>query len=195
MMPHLLLLIVTLFPTPADAQVNKCIMPDGRTVYQQEPCQGEGSELRMDTRDTGAGGLRDSEQQMLDEMEQTEDEQQREQAVTAQQEPTTNQCRGFVIRSVSPYTIEHVDKDRRPRTREIQCAEVDAEASGFYGKLLSDVRDQVLDRFEGVLANGGRQTAQTADVSGPERIGVRSQVRIDICFGVSDHKLSDVVCR
>lgn len=57
--------LLTALSIPVSAEVFKCQV-DGKTVYQQSPCaidnQGnESGKMKVNTRDTGAGGIRESE--------------------------------------------------------------------------------------------------------------------------------------
>ena len=57
--------LLTALSIPVSAEVFKCQV-DGKTVYQQRPCaidnQGnESGKMKVNTRDTGAGGIRESE--------------------------------------------------------------------------------------------------------------------------------------
>lgn len=57
--------LLTTFSVSVGAEVFKCQV-DGKTVYQQSPCaidnQGnESGKIKVNTRDTGAGGIRESE--------------------------------------------------------------------------------------------------------------------------------------
>lgn len=58
------------FSMPISAEVFKCTT-DGKIVYQQTPCSGQMNTeqpMKIDTRDTGNGGMRESEVAVLTEL-------------------------------------------------------------------------------------------------------------------------------
>lgn len=91
MLKTAIFIVAMVWSLTAGAEAYKCALPDGRTVYQQAPCDDATKPLDLNTQDTGTGGLRPSEQEFLDDRAQS-NRQKQEGATTGTPNPKAQEC-------------------------------------------------------------------------------------------------------
>jgi hypothetical protein len=210
-MKWLWLFLLLLNAVEAAADVYKCTAADGRTVYTQTPC--DEASVPLDLRDTPAsvieGGLRDSEKQLLQGLEQ---EATPPSAVAAEpgeppaaEQPYRAQCRGLNIVAFQPYSKTVFEPFQRDLlggriyhgASKIQCARVQLELPGYRGRLnISNTAEEIARRLYAQFADGSVAPGEEGSIAeGDNRFSSDKIYAGNFCFGLGRDPITNIDCR
>lgn len=211
-MKWLLLVLLVLTAIGAAAEVYKCTAANGRTVYSQIPCDKQS--IPFDLQDTPAsvigGGLRDSEKQLLEGLQQQdalpEEDETAPIAAPAMEQPRyVAQCDGINIIDFRPYSntvSEPLQRDVLDGrlyygASKMQCARVETELPGYLGRLnISNTAQEIARRLYAQFADGVTVSGEEGSIAeGDNRFARNKSYSGNFCFGISREPITDLNCR